>query len=97
LIAEEVAKVDPGLVIRDDEGRPYSVRYEAINAMLLNEFLKEHKKVQQLETTVAQLKSTVAKQEKDFAAQLKALDTKIQTVNDKVELKKSSPRTVENH
>ena len=44
LVAEQVAKIDPDLVIRDDHGKPYSVRYEAINAMLLNEFLKEHRK-----------------------------------------------------
>jgi hypothetical protein len=46
LVAEEVAKVDPDLVARDDSGQPYTVRYEAVNAMLLNEFLKEHRKVE---------------------------------------------------
>jgi len=55
LIAEDVAKVNPGLVIRDKDGQIYSVRYDAVNAMLLNEFLKEHKKVQQLEATVSGL------------------------------------------
>ena len=49
LVAEDVAKVDPDLVARDEEGRPYTVRYEAVNAMLLNEFLKKHKKVEELE------------------------------------------------
>ena len=49
LIAEEVAKVDPDLVVRDAEGEIYSVRYEAVNAMLLNEFLKEHRKVKNRE------------------------------------------------
>jgi len=44
-VAEDVAKIDPDLVARDDEGKPYTVRYEAVNAMLLNEFLKEHKKM----------------------------------------------------
>jgi hypothetical protein len=62
LIAEEVAQVNPDLVIRDDQGAPYSVRYEAVNAMLLNEFLKEHSKVDALEETVAQLKSTLQEQ-----------------------------------
>ncbi|HEX3817992.1 MAG TPA: hypothetical protein VHW03_06875 [Chthoniobacterales bacterium] len=46
LVAEQVAKVDPELVARDDSGQPYTVRYEAVNAMLLNEFLKEHRKVE---------------------------------------------------
>jgi hypothetical protein len=63
LVAEEVEKVNPDLVVRDKEGKPYSVRYEQVNAMLLNEFLKEHRKVQQQETTIAQLKSTLAKKE----------------------------------
>ena len=89
LVAEEVEKVNPDLVVRDKEGKPYSVRYEAVNAMLLNEFLKEHKKVEALEAKLSQ-------QEKDFTARLKDLDNKIQTVSDKVELTKSSPRTVEN-
>jgi len=46
LVAEEVEKVNPDLVARDDQGKPYTVRYEAVNAMLLNEFLKEHRKVE---------------------------------------------------
>ncbi len=54
LIAEEVAKVNPDLVLPDKEGKPYTVRYDAVNAMLLNEFLKEHRKVEELEATVAQ-------------------------------------------
>ena len=60
LIAEEVAKVNPALVLLDDEGKPFTVRYDAVNAMLLNEFLKERKKVEQ---TIAQLKSDATKQE----------------------------------
>jgi len=54
LIAEEVSEVNPDLVVRDENGEIYTVRYEAVNAMLLNEFLKEHRKVQDLEATVAQ-------------------------------------------
>src|SRR5213078_3078494 len=54
LVAEQVEKVNPDLVAHDDEGKPYSVRYDAVNAMLLNEFLKEHRKVEKLEATVAQ-------------------------------------------
>lgn len=54
LVAEDAEKVDPALVVRDKEGKPYSVRYGQVNAMLLNEFLKEHRKVQELEATIAQ-------------------------------------------
>jgi hypothetical protein len=61
LVAEQVAKVDPDLVARDQQGKPYTVRYEAVNAMLLNEFLKEHRKVEALEATVAKLQSTIEK------------------------------------
>src|ERR1700719_3245384 len=75
LIAEEVAKVDPDLVVRDAEGEIYTVRYEAVNAMLLNEFLKEHRKVQeqehkvqQQEASITQLRSTVAQQQKGLRA-----------------------------
>jgi septal ring factor EnvC (AmiA/AmiB activator) len=60
LVAEDVAKVNPDLVVRDKEGKPYSVRYDQVNAMLLNEFLKERKEV---ERTIAQLKSEATKQE----------------------------------
>lgn len=67
LIAEDVAKVSPDLVIPDKEGRPLSVRYEDVNVMLLNEFLKEHRKVEKLETTVA-----------DLAAQLQRVTARIQ-------------------
>src|SRR5205807_595930 len=59
LIAEQVEKVNPDLVVRDDEGKPYSVRYDAVNAMLLNEFLKEHRKNEQEATTIAELKTQV--------------------------------------
>ena len=56
LVAEYVEKVNPDLVVRDDQGKAFTVRYEAVNAMLLNEFLKEHHKVQELEATVAEQK-----------------------------------------
>jgi Chaperone of endosialidase len=82
LIAEEVAELNPDLVVRDDNGEIYTVRYDAVNAMLLNEFLKQHRKVeehnrkvedhhrkaQEMEATIAQLKSTLAQQQKDFQA-----------------------------
>jgi hypothetical protein len=77
LIAEDVAKLNPDLVVRDKDGEIYSVRYEAVNAMLLNEFLKEHRKVEGLE-------STIAKQEK----QIEALASGLRRVNAQVEVTK---------
>ena len=68
LVAEEVEKVHRDLVVRDKEGKPYSVRYEQVNAMLLNEFLKEHRKVHELEATVAKQEASIAEQRKDFEA-----------------------------
>ena len=71
LVAEQVEKVNPDLVVRDGDGKPYTVRYEAVNAMLLNEFLKEHKASVEEHGTVRELKSTVAQQEATIA-QLKS-------------------------
>jgi hypothetical protein len=90
LVAEQVEKVNPALVARDADGKVYTVRYDAVNAMLLNEFLKEHCKVQELEAKLAQ-------QQKDFTAHLEEQDAKIQQVNDRVELSEPSPRTVDNN
>ena len=64
LVAEEVEKVNGDLVVRDKEGKPYSVRYDQVNAMLLNEFLKEHRKVEKLEAAVATLAATVSRRRK---------------------------------
>jgi uncharacterized coiled-coil protein SlyX len=75
LIAEEVAEVNPNLVVRDQNGEIYTVRYEAVNAMLLNEFLKEHRKNQEQQATIALLKSTDSKQEA-IITQLKSTDAK---------------------
>ena len=66
LVAEQVEKVNPDLVVRDEQGKPYTVRYEAVNAMLLNEFLKEHRKVEEQEAGITELRSLVAEQRKDF-------------------------------
>ncbi|MBA3543804.1 MAG: tail fiber domain-containing protein [Chthoniobacterales bacterium] len=88
LVAEQVEKVNPDLVARDDQGRPYTVRYEAVNAMLLNEFLKEHRKVEDQEATITQLKSTVVQQQKGMeilAAGLKKQESQIQAVNERLE------------
>jgi hypothetical protein len=77
LIAEEVAKVNPALILMDREGKPYSVRYEHINAMLLNEFLKEHRKVEEHENTIAELKSGMTA----LAATVKQQASQIQKVS----------------
>jgi hypothetical protein len=84
LIAEEVEKVNPDLVYRNNNGQVESVRYEMVNAMLLNEFIKEHSKVEKLEATVAGLAATVqeqATQIKKVSAQLKASKPAPQIVN----------------
>ena len=106
LVAEDVEKVNPDLIVRDKGGKPYSVRYEAVNAMLLNEFLKEHKaflqeqrKVQEQDATSARLKSRIAKQEEGIealVAHVKDQDSKIQRVSDQLELRKPAPRVVVN-
>jgi uncharacterized coiled-coil protein SlyX len=99
LVAEQVAKVNPALVDRDAKGEIYTVRYEAVNAMLLNEFLKEHRKVQGQEATIAQLKSTLAKQETIDAhqqEQIEALTAGLQKVSAQLELNKLAPQTVKN-
>jgi hypothetical protein len=100
LVAEEVEKVNPDLVKRDRAGKLQTVRYEAVNAMLLNEFLKEHRKVEEQQATISQLKSTVAQQQKGmevFAATLKEQASQIQKVGDQLELSKPAPRTVSNN
>jgi Chaperone of endosialidase len=85
LVAEEVEKVNPDLVIRDKEGKPYTVRYDQVNAMLLNEFLKEHKTVQELKKEIAALTATLSEQTAQIAK-----------VSAQVELSKASPQTVLN-
>ena len=71
LIAEEVAEVNPNLVIYDADRKPYTVRYDAVNAMLLNEFLKEHGKIAEQRHQIDRLNSRVAKQEATIAQQQK--------------------------
>jgi hypothetical protein len=99
LIAEEVAKVNSDLVTRDSDGKIYSVRYDAVNAMLLNEFLKEHKKVEEQQAGMADLKSTVALQQKEMqvlTAQLKEQAAQIQKVSAQLEASKPAPKVVVN-
>jgi hypothetical protein len=102
LIAEEVEKVNPDLVVRDDEGKVSTVRYEAVNAMLLNEFLKEHRKVEEQELKIVaqdekaqkqqaallQLRALVSEQQK----QIEALSAGLQKISDKLELNKPATR-----
>jgi hypothetical protein len=85
LVAEEVEKVNPDLVVRDKEGKPYTVRYDQVNAMLLNEFLKEHKKVEELE-------ANAASQQK----QIEALTAGLQKVSAQLEASKPAPQVVNN-
>jgi hypothetical protein len=85
LVAEDVERVNPDLVARDEQGKPYTVRYEAVNAMLLNEFLKEHRKVEEQEKRIDAL-----------TAQLKEQAAWIQKVSDKVEINKPAPQIANN-
>jgi predicted RNase H-like nuclease (RuvC/YqgF family) len=80
--------VNPDLVVRDADGKINTVRYEAVNAMLLNEFLKEHRKVQGQERKVQELEATVAQ----LTATLKEQATQIQKVSDQLELNKPAPQ-----
>jgi endosialidase-like protein len=97
LIAEEVVEVNPDLVGRNDKGQPESLRYDQINAMLLNEFLKEHRKVEELETSFA-------KQQKDFQSklaeqrkQIEALSAGLQKVSAQVEMNRPAAQVVNNN
>jgi hypothetical protein len=110
LVAEEVEKVNPDLVVREAEGKVYTVRYEAVNAMLLNEFLKEHSTVQELKSTLAKQQATIAQQRKDFeanaaqqqkeiqavTASLKEQAAQLQKVSAQLEASKPAPQVVKN-
>jgi hypothetical protein len=100
LVAEEVDKVSPDLVKRDAKGKIYTVRYEAVNAMLLNEFLKEHCKNEEQEATIAQLKCIAQKQEAANAGQQKqieALTAGLQKVSAEIEMSKTGTQTAVNN
>jgi Chaperone of endosialidase len=88
LVAEDVEKVNPELVVRDAEGKVNTVRYEQINTMLLNEFLKEHRTVQGLKATLGQQQKEIA----TLIAHIKEQDAKIQKVSDQLEMSKAAPR-----
>jgi len=96
LVAEQVAKVDPDLVARDAEGKPFTVRYDEVNAMLLNEFLKEHRKVEALEATVAAQQKGFESQIAILTATLKAQAAQIQKVSDQLRAGTPAPRLVAN-
>jgi hypothetical protein len=93
LVAEEVEKVNPDLIARDEQGKPYTVRYDAVNAMLLNEFLKEHRKGEQQDRKIEKLKATIAKQQK----QIDAITAGLQKVSAQLELIKPAPQKVLNN
>ena len=107
LVAEEVEKVNPDLVARDEQGRPYTVRYEAVHAMLLNEFLKAHGKIDEQAATIAQVRSTAARQDETITRleavvvqqqkEIGTLTSRIQKVSDQLEVSKSAPRLVANN
>jgi hypothetical protein len=104
LVAEDVEKVNPDLVVRDKEGKVNTVRYDAVNAMLLNEFLKEHHKVQQQEATITQLEFTVARQQKNFGAIVAQLTARldeqaaqIQKVSAQLEASKPASQVANNN
>jgi len=80
-------------VARDEQGKPYTVRYEAVNAMLLNEFLKEHQTVQELKSAALKQEAMIARQQK----QIEALTAGLQKVSAQLELNKSATRTVLNN
>jgi len=93
LVAEEVAKVNPALVLPDKEGKPYTVRYDAVNAMLLNEFLKEHLTVQDQGAIIVQQQKEI----KLLKEELKAQASQIQKVSAQLQLRKPEPQTVLNN
>ena len=90
LIAEDVEKVDPDLITRNDKGEAETVRYEAVNAMVLNEFLKEHRKVEEQGSRMEKRDYDIAQQE----AEIRALTSQLQKVNDELQSIKSSSRVV---
>ena len=85
-------KVNPDLITRDEEGKPATVRYEAVNAMLLNEFLKEHRRVEEQEGRLQKQEAVIAQQQK----QIEALTATVQKVSDQVALSKPAPQLAAN-
>jgi len=96
LIAEEVAEVNPDLVVRDENGDIYTVRYDAVNAMLLNEFLKAHRKAQEQEATITELKKDFRATVAQLTARLDEQATQIQKARVQMEASKAAPPMVAN-
>jgi hypothetical protein len=96
LVAEDVERVNPDLVVRDKEGKPYSVRYDQVNAMLLNEFLKEHRAFLQEQGKMQKLETTIAEQRQDFRAAIARLTAQIQKVSAQLEMSKPAPQVAKN-
>ena len=96
LVAEEVAEVNPELVVRDKNGEVYTVRYDAVNAMLLNEFLKEHRKNEEQQATIAQLKKDMQANAAQHQKQIEALTAGLQKVSAQLEASKAAPQVVSN-
>jgi Chaperone of endosialidase len=92
LVAEDVETVNPDLVVRDEDGKVTTVRYEAVNAMLLNEFLKEHKRVEEQQSKIEKQEAAIARQQK----QIEALTAGLQKVSAQLEASKPAPQTVLN-
>jgi len=92
LVAEEVEKVNPDLVVRDEDGKVNTVRYEAVNAMLLNEFLKEHRKVEQQDARLAKQEAIICQQQK----QIETLTATVRKVSERVELTAPAPQIAAN-
>jgi hypothetical protein len=98
LIAEEVAEVNPDLIARDSAGRPETVRYDAVNAMLLNEFLKEHRKVEELEASVEQqrkdFQAALAQEREEMETAVVQLKERVQRISAQLEASKMTPQVV---
>jgi len=104
LIAKEVAEANPDLVVRDNKGGIYTVRYDAVNAMLLNEFLKEYRAVQDLKATAAKQEATIAQLKEDFRATVARLSerleeqaSQIQKVSAQLEMSRTASQVVDNN
>jgi hypothetical protein len=93
LVAEQVEKVNPDLVARDDQGKVNTVRYEAVNAMLLNEFLKQHRNVKELEATIVRQQEEI----KALAASVKEQASQIRKVSTQLKVSDAAPRMVVNN
>ena len=103
LVAEQVEKVNPDLVVRDADGKVYTVRYEAVNAMLLNEFHKEHQKVEAQDQKLQKQEATIVRQQKDFESkfaqqqkQIEALTATVRKVSERVKLSAPAPQIAAN-